>query len=175
VPIADLETSWRTNCLGAILVCREVIPIMRAQGGGHIINVGSVAGLVGLPFQGSYCGSKFALEGMTEVLRAELRPFGIKVSIIEPGDIRHQDCHTEASVSPDYTEAFSRVMKVAWADEEKGYPPERIGPLVEKILASANPRLRYAFGQAFQSVVPMLRRILPSRFFEWGLGKYYRC
>jgi NAD(P)-dependent dehydrogenase (short-subunit alcohol dehydrogenase family) len=174
VPIEEIESSWRTNCLGAIRVCKEAIPIMRAHGGGHIISISSVGGVVGLPFQGAYCGSKFALEGMMEALRMEVRGFGIKVSLIEPGDIRHQNCHSEATVTKDYEESFHRAMKVAWTDEEKGYPPERIGPLVQGILDSPNPRERYSFGQAFQSAVPILKRLLPNRFVSWALGAYYR-
>jgi len=174
VPIEEIESSWRTNCLGAIRVCREAIPLMRSGGGGHIVNISSVGGVVGLPFQGAYCGSKFALEGMTEALRLEVSGFGIKVSIVEPGDIRHQNCHSEAKVTKDYEESFRRAMKVAWADEEKGYPPERIGPLVQRILESTNPRVRYSFGQAIQSAVPLLKRALPNRFVAWALGAYYR-
>ena len=173
VSVDDIETSWRTNCLGAILVCREVAPIMRAQGGGRIINVSSVGGVIGLPFQGAYSGSKYALEGMTDILRGELRPFGISVSLIEPGDIRHQDSHGEAEVSPAYAESYARAMKVAWADEEKGYPAERIGPLVARILASPRPKARYGFGQAFQALVPILKRLLPGRLVEAGVRAYY--
>lgn len=172
--ISEVESCWRTNCLGAIQVCREVIPTMRCQGSGHIINISSVGGVVGLPFQGAYSGSKFALEGMTEALRAEVKNFGIKVSLVQPSDIRHQDCRSDSIVSKDYEESFNRVMKIAWADEEKGYPPEKIGPLILKILNSQNPRMRYTFGQAFQRTVPMLKRILPCRFVEWALSAYYR-
>lgn len=174
VPLEEIEKSWRTNCLGAVIASRKVIPIMRSQGSGHIINVSSVGGILGLAFQGAYSGSKFALEGMTESLRAELRPFGIGVCLIEPGDIRHQDCHSEAEVPPEYKDAFGRVMKVAWSDEEKGYPPERIGPLVERILRLRHPRPRYVFGQPFQSAVPLLKRLLPNRVTEWALRLYYR-
>ena len=72
----EIEKCWRTNCLGAMQVCREVLPVMRRQGRGHIVNISSMGGVVGLPFQGAYSGSKFALEGMTEALRAEVRPLG---------------------------------------------------------------------------------------------------
>jgi len=170
----DIENCWRTNCLGAMLVSREALPIMRRQNGGHIINVSSVGGTVGLPFQGAYSGSKFALEGMTESLRAEVRPFGIRVSLVQPSDIRHQDCRKEGYTTPEYEASFRRVMKIAWADEEKGYPAEKIGILIKRILKNPNPRARYTFGQAFQRIVPLLKRILPNRFSEWALGLYYK-
>jgi hypothetical protein len=76
-------------------------------------------------------------------------------------------------VPTEYREAFTKVMKVAWSDEEKGYPPERIGPLVERILSVRSPRTRYVFGQAFQSAVPVLKRLLPNRVAEWAIRLYY--
>ena len=172
--INDIEQSWRTNCLGAMLACREVLPIMRLQGFGHIINLSSLGGVIGLPFQGAYSSSKFALEGMTESLRAEVRGFGIRVSLIQPSDIRHQDCRSDTKVTKDYEDSFARVMKIAWKDEEKGYPAERIGPLIERIIENPNPRPRYTFGQALMRAVPLLKRILPNRFVEWALGLYYK-
>lgn len=174
VSISDIERCWRTNCLGATLVCRESLPIMRRQGIGHIINLSSLGGIIGLPFQGIYSSSKFALEGMTEALRAEVRSFGIKVSLIQPSDIRHQDCRSDAKVTKDYEDSFARVMNIAWKDEEKGYPAERIGPLVKRIIENPNPRARYTFGQAIMKAVPLLKRILPNRVVEWALGLYYK-
>jgi NAD(P)-dependent dehydrogenase (short-subunit alcohol dehydrogenase family) len=174
VSIGDMERCWRTNCLGAMLVCREVLPIMRRQGKGHIINISSVGGAIGLPFQGAYSGSKFALEGMTESLRAEVRGFGVRVSLVQPSDIRHQDCRSETKVTKEYEESFTRVSTIAWKDEEKGYPAERIGRLIEKIIENPRPRERYTFGQAFQRAVPILKRILPNRVMEWILGLYYK-
>jgi NAD(P)-dependent dehydrogenase (short-subunit alcohol dehydrogenase family) len=172
--IEEIEKCWRTNCLGAMLVCREALPIMRRQGRGHIVNVSSMGGVVGLAFQGAYSGSKFALEGMTESLRAEVRRFGIGVSLVQPSDIRHQDCRSDAPVTREYEESYTRVMKIAWADEEKGYPPEKFGPLIQKILDNPRPRARYTFGQALMRTVPMLKRLLPNHLAEWALGRYYK-
>jgi NAD(P)-dependent dehydrogenase (short-subunit alcohol dehydrogenase family) len=156
-------------------VCKAVIPLMRSQGGGNIVNMSSVAGIIAVPYQASYSGSKFALEGMTESLRYELRRFGIKVSLIEPGDIRHQDCHKEAPAAKAYEPYLSNSLHVGWADEEKGYPSEKIGPLVEKILRSSNPRLRYTFGPAYQAAAIVLkRRLLPDRLGLWAIGAYYK-
>ena len=92
IPMAEAEKNVQTNCLGALRVCQAVIPLMRAQGGGRIINISSVGGAIGLPFEGIYSAGKFALEGMSEALRVEVRHFGISVSLIQPGDVRTQDC-----------------------------------------------------------------------------------
>jgi NAD(P)-dependent dehydrogenase (short-subunit alcohol dehydrogenase family) len=173
--LEGIEATFQTNCFGAIRVCKEVIPLMRAQKSGRIINMTSIAGIIAAPYQGAYCGSKFALEGMTESLRHEVRRFGIKVSLIEPGDIRHQDCSASAASAEAYEPYCSNALHVGWADEEKGYPPEKIGPLVARILGSPNPRLRYIFGPAYQSAaVALKRRLLPDRLGCWAIGKYYR-
>jgi NAD(P)-dependent dehydrogenase (short-subunit alcohol dehydrogenase family) len=174
MPLEEFERCWRTNCLGALLVSRAVVPRMKEQGQGHIINISSVGGALGLPFQGAYSASKFALEGLSESMRAELRGFGIKVVLIQPGDIRHQDCRSESPAPAEYVKAFSTVMKVAWEDEEKGYPPELLGPLVLKILSKKHPRLRYSFGNVFQRLVPGAKRLLPWNLYEKALRLYYK-
>ena len=84
----ELRRQFDTNVFGVLRVCRAVLPHMRRQGGGRIINVGSLAGLIALPFQGAYSASKFALEALSESLRMETKPYGISVSVIEPGDFR---------------------------------------------------------------------------------------
>ena len=172
--LAEFEQCWRTNCLGALLVSRAVVPQMKTQKQGTIINISSVGGVLGLPFQGAYSSSKFALEGLTESLRAELKSFGINIVLIQPGDIRHQDCRVESPPPQDYAETYDRVIKTAWDDEEKGYPPERLGPLVIKILSRGNPKLRYGFGTAFQKAAPVLKRLLPWSLYEKALRLYYK-
>ena len=82
----EAREQLEVNFFGVVRVCRAVLPIMRRQQGGHIVNIGSIGGLIGIPYQAMYSASKFALEGFTESLRLEVRPFGIKAVIIEPGD-----------------------------------------------------------------------------------------
>ena len=174
VPIAEVEKNVQTNCLGALRVCQEVIPLMRAQGRGKIINVSSVGGAIGLPFEGVYSAGKFALEGMSEALRVEVRHFGISVSVIQPGDVRTQDCRSVVPPSKAYEPWFSNAVRQYVADEKKGYPPAKMGPLVERILLSAHPRFRYSFGAAFQTMVPVLKRLLPQRLMQWGFCHIYK-
>ncbi len=174
VSIADAETSLQTNFFGALRVCKAVIPLMRAAGGGSIINMSSVGGVLSLPYQGIYGAGKFALEGMTEALRVEVRHFGIRVSVIEPGDIRTQDCRSVSFATSAYEPWFSTAVKLYEADEKKGYPPEKIGPLVEHIMNSPNPKLHYSFGRAFQSMVPFLKRVTPQRLAQWLFCQMYK-
>jgi NAD(P)-dependent dehydrogenase (short-subunit alcohol dehydrogenase family) len=82
----EARAQMETNFMGVWRVCRAVLPAMRAAGRGHIMNVGSIGGRVGLPFQAAYSASKFAVAGFTEALSGEVRPFGIHVALIEPGN-----------------------------------------------------------------------------------------
>src|ERR1700724_82946 len=84
--IEEAKRQLEVNFFGAFRVCRAALPAMRKQGSGYIVNIGSIGGLIAIPYQAMYSASKFALEGFSESLRMEVRPFGIRVVIIEPGD-----------------------------------------------------------------------------------------
>ncbi len=86
IPSEHIKLQMDTNFYGMVLLTREVLPSMRKQGGGLIINISSIGGLMGLPFQAFYSASKFAIEGFSEALRMEVRPFNIRVVVINPGD-----------------------------------------------------------------------------------------
>lgn len=168
---------FATNFFGVLSVCRAVSPQLRAQGGGTIVNISSIAGRIGLPFQGLYSASKFALEGLTEALRMEVRPFGIRVVLVEPGDTRtpfaaHR-CRT-ANPTACYRERYGRALNRAEEDEEAGIPPAAVARLVLRVLRCRNPRLRYTVGNPFQRLAVVAGRVLPGRLFEWGIIRYYR-
>ena len=172
--MAEAHAQLETNFFGVLRVCRAVLPIMRAQGSGHLINISSLAGVLGLPFSGLYSASKFALEGMSESLRHETRPFGIKVVLIEPGDFQSDlpaTRHTaEAAASNGaYQAAFARFRAQQEKDEAGAPTPEPIARLVERILADPSPRLRYSIGMLGQRIVVPLKRLLPQRLFEAAL------
>jgi len=177
---ASLEEAlalFQTNFLGALRVCRAVVPHLRTQGGGTIVNVSSIAGRIGLPFQGLYSASKFALEGLTEALRMEVRPFGIRVVLVEPGDTRTPfTAHRRRAAVPTecYRERYSRALNRAEQDEEAGSPPVAVARLVLRVLRRRNPRLRYTVGNPLQRLAVVARRTLPGRLFEWGIIRYYR-
>jgi short-subunit dehydrogenase len=88
VSLADARAQFETNYFGVVRMTQAVLAGMRERGGGHIITVSSLAGLVPVPFWGQYNASKFAVEGLMETLRHEVRPFGIKVALVEPGSIK---------------------------------------------------------------------------------------
>jgi NAD(P)-dependent dehydrogenase (short-subunit alcohol dehydrogenase family) len=174
--IEEAKAQMETNFFGVLRVCRAVLPIMREQRTGHIINISSLAGVLGLPFSGLYSASKFALEGMTESLRLEARRFGIRVVLIEPGDFRTQlpmkrRIASASSTNDAYSDAFTRMKAAQDKDEAKAPTPEPIALLIERILQSDNPAARYSIGMLGQRIVIPLKRFLPQRVFEWALSK----
>ncbi len=176
--VAEAQRQLDTNLFGALRVCRAVLPAMRRQGAGLIVNVSSFGGLVALPFQGLYSASKFALEGMTEALRMELRPFGVRVALIEPGDFRTgftaQRRKTVAAEHGAYAQHFGKALMAMERDEARGADPLLVARLLQRIIASPAPRLRYTVGNWFQKLsVDLLRHLLPQRLFEYLLMASY--
>jgi NAD(P)-dependent dehydrogenase (short-subunit alcohol dehydrogenase family) len=174
--IDEAKAQLETNFFGVLRVCRAVLPIMRRQGGGHIINISSLAGVLGLPFSGLYSASKFALEGMTESLRWETRRFGIRAVLVEPGDFRTQlpvarRTVAAAAASDIYRAAFAKFKAQQDKDESGAPTPEPVAQLVERILRDPSPKLRYSVGMIGQRIVIPAKRFLPQRLFGWVLGR----
>ena len=160
-----------TNFFGTHRVCRAVLPHMRKQGSGRIINVSSLAGLVAVPFQAFYCASKHAIEAYTEALRMEVRPFGIQVSMVEPGDFATSFTGnrrmTRAS-GPDspHHQRCTKAIKRMQEDESSNTDLTPVVNTVMSALESARPRLRYPVATAVQRVLVALKPFLPQSTFE---------
>lgn len=164
---AEAQSQFETNFFGTHRVCRAVLPHLRAQRAGTIINMSSLAGLIPLPFQGFYSATKFAIEAYTEALRMEVRPFGISVSMIEPGDFatsftanRRMTKETD-STSPYYEPAMRAVATMA-RDEQANRDLSPVIRAVETILESRRPALRYPRANAVQRTFSALRPFLPQ-------------
>ena len=167
-----------TNLLGTLRCCRAVLPHMRRQRSGTIVNISSIAGRMGIPFQGSYSASKYALEGMTEALRMEVRPYGVNVVLVEPGDFKtaftdHRQITALAKKETPYKTGMFKALSVMEADERGGKTPEPVARLVEKILVTRSPRVRYVVGPISERIAAGLKRVLPSKWFERILMVYY--
>jgi NAD(P)-dependent dehydrogenase (short-subunit alcohol dehydrogenase family) len=176
--IAEAQQQLDTNFFGALRVCRAVLPAMRTQGSGLIVNVSSLGGLVALPFQGLYSASKFALEGMTEALRMEVKPHGVRVVLVEPGDFRTgftaQRRKAQAAEQSVYAEHFKRALATMERDEHGGSDPAAVARLVERLINKPSPRLRYKVGSAWQKfAIGTLRVVLPQKLFEYLLAMSY--
>ncbi len=165
------------NLFGAFRVCRAVLPIMRQQGGGCIVNIGSIGGLIAIPFQPLYSASNFALEGVTESLRLEVRPFGIRVVIIGPGDTRLRLRRTARSWKPPPTRMCtlpSRLpLKRTATYEQNGLGPEAVARLLWRVVNTPKPRLRYTVGPVAQSAAVWIKRLMPYAVLEYGMRRHY--
>jgi NAD(P)-dependent dehydrogenase (short-subunit alcohol dehydrogenase family) len=171
----EARAQFETNFFGAAAMTRAVLPIMRRQGGGRIINVTSLAGLLGVPFMAIYSASKFALEGWSEGLRQEVRRFGIHVSVIEPGDFKTGNTEATVRVSTPleaYDPARNRATGIMAKNEQSGPDPSVMADCVARVLQARRPRLRYRVGMDARWV-PRLRHLIPEALFEAALRKSY--
>jgi NAD(P)-dependent dehydrogenase (short-subunit alcohol dehydrogenase family) len=174
--IEEAKSQLEVNFFGAFRVCRAVLPAMRSQRSGYIVNIGSIGGLIAIPYQAMYSASKFALEGLSEALRMEVKPFGIRVVIIEPGDHKTALTQNRTEISGG-TDAYGRSFQAALArtahDEQNGPGPEQIARLLYRIVNKRNPRLRYTIGPGAQRAAVWLKRLLPYSVVEFGMRIYY--
>ncbi len=163
-----------TNFFGALRVIRAVLPHMRAQRSGYIINIGSIGGLLAIPYQGIYSASKFAIEGLTESLRLEVKQFGIHATVIEPGDHRtgFTANRVPAQAQTYGTPAAKAIAKMA-ADEQSGPDPIGVARVALRVLESRRPRLRYTAGPAIQRAAVFLKRVAPYSLIERVMQIYY--
>ncbi|MFP4345305.1 MAG: SDR family oxidoreductase [Anaerolineales bacterium] len=177
VPLEEVRAHFETNVFGLLRVCQAALPALRRQGGGYIVNIGSLAGQIALPFQGIYSAAKFAVEGLTEALRMEVRPFGVHVVLVEPGDVAtaftaHRRRVGGGAGSP-YASRAQGALAVAESDEQNGISPRLVAYLLARVLDHPHPRLRYTVAGWQQRLAPLLRRWLPDRWVRWLLMQHY--
>lgn len=173
LPLDELRRQLEVNVVGQIAVTQAFLPGLRAAKG-RVVNIGSVSGLVATPFLGPYCASKFALEALTDSLRMELRPWGIRVSIVEPGAIatpiweksRAQAGRTAAALPERgkelYAAALSRLDEVTAALSKNALPAGAVTRAVEHALTARRPKLRYLLGRRTRWEARLVRLIPPS-------------
>ena len=181
LPTDALREIFEANLFGWHELTRRVIPVMRAQGHGRIVNNSSVLGLVGARWRGAYVATKFALEGLTEVLRLEMAGTGIHVSLIEPGPVTsklrenavpHFERWIDWKASPraaEYQQVLHRLYGPPRLDRFE-LPPQAVTERLLHALSSPRPQPRY-FVTAPTHFVGALRRVLPSRALHWVMGR----
>ena len=175
----EIRLQMQTNFMGMANVCREVLPAMRKQRCGKIINISSIGGVMGLPYQGYYSASKFAIEGYSEALAAEVRQFGIRVSLVEPGDFATNFTasrrNSESTMqNEDYRESYSLSLAIIEKEENGGLQPSVLAKKICKIVDAKKPRLRYVVANFEQKLSVLLKRIVPGNFFVGILRDYYK-
>lgn len=175
----EISLQMNTNFMGMANMCKEVLPIFRKQRSGKIINISSIGGIMGLPYQGFYSASKFAIEGYSEALAAEVKGFGIKVVLVEPGDFSTNfTTNRKKSIltleNEDYTISYQKSLKIIENEENNGLKPISLAKRIDKIIKSKNPRFRYIVANFEQKLSVLLKRIVPGNMFIDILRSYYK-
>jgi NAD(P)-dependent dehydrogenase (short-subunit alcohol dehydrogenase family) len=176
--VAEAQAQFETNFFGTHRVCRAVLPQMREQRAGVIINMSSLAGRIAVPFQGFYSATKFAIEAYTEALRMEVRPFGIAVSMIEPGDFAtaftaNRRITTASTPASPYYDAMQGAVAIMARDEQANHDLSPVIRAVETIFESRRPALRYPRATAVQRTFNALRPFLPQAVAEFLIRDAY--
>ncbi|MBP8822503.1 MAG: SDR family oxidoreductase [Flavobacteriales bacterium] len=166
-----------TNVIGAHRMVRSVLPHMRKQGSGLIINVTSLAANFGLPYRGFYSASKAALERYTETLGMEVKAFGIRVASLQPGEYNTNIGASRlrpAITSEAYKAGYERAMELLGSSLHYSRDPNEVARLVEGIMADPRPRTVYFAAHGKQRLAVLLKKFLPGRFFQRLMMQEYR-
>jgi len=176
LPRDAVRRQFEVNVFAAMQFCREVLPAMRAQRTGRIVNVSSLAGRVSVPLMGAYCATKSALEAFSDALRVEVKPFGIRVAIIEPGPVltRFPQASIEASrqvlEAPSvYRPVYDRYLRQFRSDG--GASAERVAQVILHALGARRPRSRYRVRWR-ETLIAGVTQILPKGAMDWGTAKW---
>ena len=154
----DIRQAFETNFFGAIYLIQTVLPLMRQQGSGHIVNMSSTAGLVGFGGSSIYCATKFAVEGMSEALAKEVESFGIKVTLIEPGAFRTNFNGRSLAAAEQHIDVYASVSRASlqWFKEMDGKQPGDPAKAAQAIIQAVenpHPPLRLALGTDAMSLI----------------------
>ena len=173
--LSEAKRQFDVNFFGMVNVNKAVIPYMREQGNGRIINISSVAAVAHIPFQTYYSASKAATESYTNALANELRPFGVSVTAIEPGDIctGFTEARSKSFDGDDvYGGRISRSVSGMEKDEQKGMSPEIAGKYITKIAMKKKVKPVYAIGFTYK-ILSTLCKTFPCGFRNWVVGQMY--
>jgi NAD(P)-dependent dehydrogenase (short-subunit alcohol dehydrogenase family) len=178
IPISQIRNNFETNFFGPIEVMKAVLPHMRQQKDGLIINITSIAGYMGLPYRSIYSASKGALELITEALRMEVKRFGIKITNMAPGDfatnIAAGRFHAPLIKGSPYEEPYGNTLKTMNDHVDSGSNPSEMAEAVYRIINTREPRIHYKVGAFMQKFSIVLKRILPDLMYEKMLMKHYK-
>lgn len=178
IPDAEIKRNFETNLFGPISVTKAVLPSMRKQNSGLIINVTSIAGYMGLPYRGVYSASKGALELITEAFRMELKAFNINMTNVAPGDfatnIAAGRYHAPALEDSPYKDTYGKTLSLMDEHVDSGGDPKEMAEAIYKIITTKNPKIHYKVGAFMQKFSIVLKRILPDAMYEKLLMNHYK-
>lgn len=182
IPFEAVQRQFQVNLLGPLALIQALIPVMREQGGGRIINISSLGGRLAFPFGGLYSSSKFALEGISDALRMELAPFNIKVSVIEPGPVsteffavaaqRVEQAISTPQDTP-YRAAFERLEGLEERTSSRAWTSERVAKVVVRSLTDRRPRPRYVAATGGDILLFLMNKVLPTRAVDVFWQRFY--
>ncbi len=177
-PEAEIKSVFETNFYGPVRLIKAVLPQMRKQQSGLIINVTSIAAYMGLPYRGFYSASKAALEVTTEALRMEVKQFGVDLTNVAPGDfatnIASGRYHAPLVDDSPYKEAYGNTLELMNSHVDSGKNPDEMGEAIYKIIQSKNTRVRYKVGSMMQKFSVVLKHNLPGKTYENMLMNHYK-
>ncbi|RPG67592.1 MAG: SDR family oxidoreductase [Flavobacteriaceae bacterium TMED42] len=173
-----LNSHFSTNLFGPLALIQRVIPVMREQGSGLIINVTSIAGYMGLPFRGIYSASKGALGIASEALRMEVKRFGIDVVTLAPGDyatdIAARRIYSPLKKESPYHDLYKSSLETIDEHVDQGGDPNDFARMVNKIIRLKKRKVHYKSGSFLQKLSLLLKRILPDTVFEKMIMNHYK-
>ena len=177
IPLAEIKANFDTNFFGPISVMQAVLPQMREQQSGLIINITSIAGYMGLPYRGIYSASKGALIILTEALRMEVQSFGIQITDVAPGDfatnIAAGRYHVPSRGSA-YENPYAATLKMMDEHVDSGSNPIEMAKAIYAIIQSPKPNVHYKVGLLLQKFSIFLKKILPDKVYEKMLMNHYK-
>ncbi|CAN5168270.1 SDR family oxidoreductase [soil metagenome] len=177
-PDEEIKKAFDTNYFGPINVIKGVLPQMRKQGTGLIINITSIAGYMGLPYRGIYSATKGALELTTEAFRMELKDFNIKMTNVAPGDfatnIAAGRYHAPVLEDSPYKNSYKNTLDLMNAHVDAGKDPMEMARAILKVIETPNPKGHYRVGEPLQKLSIVLKKILPDKVYEKMLLKHYK-
>lgn len=178
LPTVEIRNNFETNFFGPIEVMKAVLPQMRSQQSGLIINVTSIAGYMGLPYRSVYSASKGALELITEALRMEVKSFGITITNVAPGDfatnIAAGRYHAPVLQGSDYEVVYKRTLEAMNEHVDSGSNPNEMAKAVYEIIQNPRPKIHYKVGVFMQKFSIVLKRLLPDLVYEKMLMNHYK-
>ncbi len=177
-PDVEIKKAFQTNVFGPIDVIKSVLPQMRKQNSGLIINVTSIAGYMGLPYRGIYSATKGTLELITEAFRMEIKDFNIKMTNVAPGDfatnIASGRFHSPVLENSPYKKPYGDTLQLMDEHVDHGNDPQEMADAIYKIITSPNPKIHYKVGAFMQKFSIVLKRILPDKIYEKMLLNHYK-
>jgi len=178
-PVEDIKKSFEVNLFGVARMCQAVLPYMRQNNYGRIINMSTLGSMIGLPFRGFYSSSKGAMDLMTEAMRLEVERYGVQACTVHPGEVKTNiAAHRIISTTKDdstYGKTIKRAFNQLDESIDHGKDPKMFGPFIEKIIRSKKVKRNYYIGTFNELLGVKLKKFLPYYLYEKIIRAYFKA